>query len=240
MLRRYFRHRLLVALALPVWVLIGFYAAQFALEILVYLLVWLRLPLASINESLLNSIFAVVLYGLAIAIVVVLPIKYRKVLTSWSDLGFKRLPSWSDIVITPAGFVVYFISSSLLLMIGTSLLPWIDINQVQQTGFNHIGHNYELILAFLTLVVLAPVAEETLFRGYLYGKLKKSVPVWAAVVITSLVFAFVHGAWNLALDTFALSVVLCLLREMTDGSLWASILLHMTKNSIAFYFLFII
>jgi membrane protease YdiL (CAAX protease family) len=93
-------------------------------------------------------------------------------------------------------------------------------------------------LAFVTLVVVAPIAEEIIFRGYMYGKLKKFVPIWVAILATSLLFGAVHGAWNLAIDTFALSIVLCSLREFT-GNIWASILLHMVKNGIAFYILFI-
>ena len=38
-------------------------------------------------------------------------------------------------------------------------------------------------------------------------------------------------AWNLAIDTFALSVVACVLREMF-GSIWPSILIHMMKNGL--------
>jgi len=59
-----------------------------------------------------------------------------------------------------------------------------------------------------------------------------------AALVTSLVFAAVHGQWNVAIDTFALSLVLCALREVT-GTIWAGILLHMFKNAIAFYVLFI-
>jgi len=123
-------------------------------------------------------------------------------------------------------------------MLATNVLPGFNVNQVQDTGFDQLSARYEYILAFMTLVVIAPIAEEVLFRGYLYGKLKKFVPVWAAIVVTSVLFGFIHGAWNLAVDTFALSVVLCLLREST-GSIWSSILLHMAKNGIAFYILFI-
>jgi membrane protease YdiL (CAAX protease family) len=99
-------------------------------------------------------------------------------------------------------------------------------------------------LAFVTLVVIAPLAEEVLFRGYLYGKLKQYIPIWLAVIVVSAIFGIFHLfgtdpiAWNLAVDTFALSVVLCVLRE-TTGNLWASVLLHMLKNGIAFYLLFI-
>ena len=86
--------------------------------------------------------------------------------------------------------------------------------------------------------MVVPFAEEILFRGYLYGKLRRVLPVWVAIIIVGLVFGGLHGAWNVAIDTFALNIILCYLRETTDG-LWAPILLHMAKNGVAFYFLFI-
>jgi hypothetical protein len=62
--------------------------------------------------------------------------------------------------------------------------------------------------------------------------------VWAAIIITSLLFGAVHGQWNVAIDVFVLSLVLCSLREVT-GNIWAGVLLHMLKNGLAFYLLFI-
>jgi membrane protease YdiL (CAAX protease family) len=94
------------------------------------------------------------------------------------------------------------------------------------------------MLAFVTLVVLAPIAEETLFRGYLYGKLKGHVPAIIAAIATSLLFGVAHMQWNVGIDVFILSLVLCGLRSLT-GSIWSGILVHMIKNAIAFYFLFI-
>jgi len=86
--------------------------------------------------------------------------------------------------------------------------------------------------------VIAPFAEEVLFRGYLYGKIKHYAPVWLAIILSSVLFGVAHGAWNVGVDTFALGIILCLLREIT-GSLWASIFVHMAKNGLAYYLLFI-
>jgi membrane protease YdiL (CAAX protease family) len=158
--------------------------------------------------------------------------------TTLNELGVAELPTWLDIFITPAGLVVYLVASSLLLVLATNFLPGFDANQVQEVGFKNINQQYEIVLAFIVLVVAVPIAEEVLFRGFLFGKLKKVTPIWLAILITSVLFATLHGAWNVALDTFALSVVLCVLRQIT-GSLWPPILLHMAKNGIAFYFLFI-
>jgi len=225
-------------LILPAWVFVSFFVAQAILTGAVWLLVAIHIPLASFNQTVLNASLTAILYIVTLALVIGVPWLIKKRRVNQSDIGLTRLPSWVDILITPAGLIVYFILSSLLILLATHVLPWFDVNQIQDTGFRQLNGQYEYILAFVTLVVIAPVAEEILFRGYLYGKLKKFVPIWVAILATSILFGSIHGAWNLAIDTFALSIVLCLLREST-GNIWASILLHMTKNGIAFYILFI-
>jgi membrane protease YdiL (CAAX protease family) len=222
---------------LPAWVLISFYLAQALLAGLIYLLKLLSINIGSLNQTILNASLAALLYLFTIILVIFIP-KLKKHSTSLNDVGLSRLPSWTDIFITSAGLIVYLILSALLILLATHVLPWFNVNQVQDTGFNQLSQYYEIVLAFVTLVIIAPIAEEILFRGYLYGKLRKFVPIWVAVFATSLLFGFVHGSWNLAFDTFALSVVSCLLREST-GNIWSSILLHMTKNGIAFFILFI-
>ena len=101
-------------------------------------------------------------------------------------------------------------------------------------------------MIFLTLVVLAPLAEEVLFRGYLFGKIRKLAPFWISAIMASLTFGLAHlwagpGTalqWLVAIDTFVLSLVLCLLREHT-GAIWAGVLVHAIKNGIAFYFIYL-
>jgi len=193
---------------------------------------------ANFDQTILNTILMALVYLLSLIIVIVLPYKIIKDKINKIELGVNRLPSWTDILVTPAALIIYFILSSVLILLATQILPWFDVNQAQDTGFNQVNSNFEIILAFISLVLIAPIAEEILFRGYLFGKLKKYMPIWFAAVITSVTFGFVHGAWNLAIDTFALSLILCTLREMT-GSIWSSVLLHMAKNGVAFYILFI-
>lgn len=225
-------------IVLPAWVLVSFLGAQLLLVGVVQGLTALQVPLAGINETVLTTVFAALIYIVTLGVVVGVPWIVRRIRTSKAELGLQRLPSWTDIWMAPVGLIVYFVASAILISLATVLFPWFDVNQAQDTGFDQLNFRYEYVLAFVTLVVIAPIAEEVLFRGYLFGKLRRFVPIWVAIVATSLVFGFVHGAWNVAIDTFALSVVMCLLRLAT-GSLWAPILLHMTKNGIAYYVLFI-
>jgi len=90
-------------------------------------------------------------------------------------------------------------------------------------------------------VVLPPLGEETLIRGYLYSGLRQTWRFLPALVITSLMFGLAHlefGSggplvWAAAIDTAILSIVLCYLREKS-GALYAGILVHMMNNLIAF------
>jgi len=231
-------HNLRITAILSAWFLASFFIAQLLLVGLVWLLNILHIPISSLNSSVSNALLSVILYILTFIFLVLPSLLIGRSSLSKDEIGYSRFPSWTDILITPAGLIIYLIFSSLLMLLATHMFTWIDTNQVQNTGFNNLNQNYQYILAFVTLVIIAPVAEETLFRGYLYGKLKKYMPFWVAIVVTSVLFGAIHGQWDLAIDTFALSIVLCFLREST-GSIWASILLHMTKNGIAFYFLFI-
>lgn len=226
-----------MAIVLPFWVFTSFVLAQVILYLASLGLRATGVSFKSTNENVLNAVFGVIVYVLTIAIVIGLPWLIKKYKTSREDIGLSRLPSWLDIFLAPAGLIIYLVLSAILIAIA-SQLSFINLDQVQDTGFSRLELRYEYIVAFLMLVVVAPVAEEILFRGFLFGKLRKHVPIWGAILITSLLFAFAHGAVNVGIDVFALSIVLCLLR-LISGTIWPSILLHMLKNSIAFYLLFI-
>lgn len=235
--KRPFNWRMVIAL--PAWVLASFIAAQVILAAVLWILNVAGVSLVSLaSETVLQTILSTLVYLLAFAITFGVPyiVKQREV--SLKTLGIDRLPSWSDIGLAPLGFIAYGLLTALLLYIATTYFVGFPATQVQEVGFQSLNGRNEMLLAFATLVVIAPIAEEILFRGYLYGKLRKYSSIIPSIVITSVLFGAVHMQWNVGLDTFALSVVMCCLREIT-GSVWAGVLLHMIKNGIAFYLLFV-
>lgn len=236
MYRNYFKK--LKFILVPIWVTVGFYSSALVVGFLLGFLEYIGVSFNSINDTVLNTVLAAMMYLVALLMVIGLPWLVKRKKTTLYDVGLSRVMSWLDILVTPVGFIVYILFSAGLIAIATQYVPWFDASQAQDTGFDQLNSYYECLLAFVTLVIMAPVAEELLFRGYLFGKLKTYIPTWLAILATSALFGFFHGAWNVGIDTFALGIVLCLLREFT-GSIWASIMLHMIKNGIAFYLLFI-
>ena len=92
-----------------------------------------------------------------------------------------------------------------------------------------------LAVAFL-VTVLAPLAEELLFRGFLFTALRNSAGPWWAMAITGAVFGLVHGGSSdpaFLLPLAVLGAALCLVYLKT-GSLYPCIGLHCLNNSIAF------
>jgi len=230
-----------MAIVLPAWIFASFVLAQVVMYLIVQGLLAIGVPLVELNPTVLTASYNAVTYALMVAMVISLPWWIKKYKTTKEELGIQA-PGWElaiwELLIAPASLIAYVILSALLVIFAQYFLPFIDFNQVQDTGFSQLIHGYEYVLAFLTLVVIAPIAEEVLFRGYLLGKLRAHISTWLSVLIVSVLFAIVHGAWNVGIDVFALSIVLCLLRIFTKN-LWPSIILHMTKNFIAFYLLFI-
>lgn len=225
-------------LLILLWVATAFMLAQLIVVAVLYGLQALGINISAESPSAI-TFFAAAVYAITLILVIVIPYRFfNRARVSKKTLGIARLPSWLDIALTlPAAFV-YLLTTALLVTLVSTLFPAFNPEQVQDIGFTNLTQQSEYLLAFVTLIILAPLAEELLFRGYLYGKLRTIVGFLPSVLLTSLLFGAAHMQWNLAVDTFALSLVLCSLREMT-GSIWAGVLLHMLKNGVAFYFIFI-
>jgi membrane protease YdiL (CAAX protease family) len=155
-------------------------------------------------------------------------------------IGLGRRPVIRDLWQALIGFGAFY---GLLIIAGiiiNALAPGIN-NEKQDLGFNDITGSTQNLLAFVSLVILPPLGEEILVRGYLFSGLRMVWRFWPAVIVTSLFFGAAHLefggggplVWAAAVDTCLLSVVLCFLRERT-GALYAGMLVHMLNNLIAF------
>lgn len=176
---------------------------------------------------------------LALICAVFIPYMRRRGWSLRELIGLKRYPRWYDPLLSVPAYVVYFVIATAITVAVRVGLPQINLDQAQDFGIQHPTDLMSYALVFLMLVVIPPLFEELLFRGFLFGTLLKGFPTVAAVLVTSLLFGIAHGQINVFLDTFSLSLVLCFLRLKT-GSIWAGVGLHALKNLVAFVLLYLV
>lgn len=232
---RTFYTNLFVALGESFWILFAFIVTSLGFSYLVQ------------SSAMLESFFATtqgqLWAGAAIyvvsAAVVLFPVwkRHGKAVIA-RTLGVDKRPTdviwWLPFVT----WLAYMVATIIVALFAKALLPWVDQTQEQDVGFADLTFAYEYVFAFIALVVLPPIAEELLFRGYLFGRLRGRLGFWMTTLLVSVLFGLVHGQWNVGIDTAVLSIFLCILREKT-GTVWASMAVHAIKNGIAYFFLFI-
>ena len=192
----------------------------------------------SLDDSI-GAQFAFVLIAEGLAAWLVLWIVRRRGL-KLSTIGLGRRPVKSDLYKALAGFGVFYVILIIASIVVTNLSPKL-VSQKQNIGFTNLRTSSDQVLAFISLVLLPPLGEEVLVRGYLYSGLRRVWKFLPALLVTSLFFGAAHLefgngtplVWAAAIDTFLLSVVLVYLREKT-GALYAGMVVHMLNNLIAF------
>lgn len=219
----------------PSWVLFSFF--------FVAGLVFAKLvdAIPGLTDLFATTIGQLVANGLVYALVVILviiPIWIKRDSTYVKRiLGIDRRPTRS-IVWLPFLLWAAYMGATIIAAYITQFFPWIDGTQEQGVGFENLSQPIEYVAAFVALVVLPPIAEELLFRGYLFGRLRERFGFWLTTFVVSVLFGLVHLQWNVGIDVAVLSVFLCYLRERT-GSVWAGMVLHAIKNGLAYFILFI-
>jgi len=93
-------------------------------------------------------------------------------------------------------------------------------------------HDPRMLCYFIFVaVIMAPVIEETFYRGMLFQALGTRVPFWAAAAISGALFACAHGELAALLPIFVLGLLLAFLVRRTGG-LAASVAAHAAFNGL--------
>ncbi len=151
----------------------------------------------------------------------------------WECLGWRKIaPRPGHHARKP---IVYFFAGcglSLFVAILSSRLKAPDNSPMEE-----LFKNRQTALLFVAMAVLiAPLVEETLFRGYLYPLFARSFGVTPGILITGVLFGMMHGAqlgwtWGLVTMLILVGIVFTLVRART-GSVFASFLMHLGYNSL--------
>lgn len=130
-------------------------------------------------------------------------------------------------------FVLYTLVWSVLpvLLVASHSMQF-DLGELHPHGLDRARIMNELIINSVLLVIAAPVAEEIIFRGFLYRGLSESrLGVVGAIVVTALIWTLLHYGKSTAgmIDTLLCGLAWGWLRWHT-GSTWPAIVCHVAYN----------
>lgn len=177
-----------------------------------------------------NTIFSIVVLD---GIFVIGPVLFclRRYRMGWRGLGlraFARAHWWLPFVAAATALVATIAYNAVLY--GFGLSPEQDIDQL----FNS---RIVLPLTFVAVVIVAPLAEEIFFRGFVFGGLIRPLGVVGAMIASGVLFATFHvqdGNSALLVPLFAcIGAGLAWIYYRT-GSLWPSIGTHFIFNLVGF------
>jgi membrane protease YdiL (CAAX protease family) len=137
------------------------------------------------------------------------------------------------------GFGLVFVGRNVVGVLADLLSNGRAAAQASNLQLGHPGPLSITVLA-LTAVVLAPVAEELMFRGLLLRTFMRRLSFWPAALLSTALFGLFHvyevhtllGAVTLALEIAVLGLCNCYLVRIT-GRLTPGIMVHATFNGLA-------
>ncbi len=153
--------------------------------------------------------------------------KYHR--RSWQRISLRKIDSSAALRSVVWGVAVLFLMSFLMIILNHFLpggLPPQNVESLLHFGPPPVA----FATAMFLMAFLAPIAEEMLFRGYLYESLKRHYNVRMAMLTTSIAFALVHADVYRFVPLVIGGYVLNLVAER-EKSILASIITHATWNA---------
>ena len=157
--------------------------------------------------------------------------KYR---CGWDALGFRHFNLRKALILA----LVMLGASLLIISLYELVVNLIGVESLEPAPvpFDYDPRGASLaLLAFVSLIV-APFAEETFFRGFLFPGLGKRFGYSWGAVLSAMLFALAHLQLGALVPIFILGLLLAWLYARV-GSLWPCIFTHFAYNSIALLFM---
>lgn len=125
------------------------------------------------------------------------------------------------------------VGAAIIVASGAAIDPTVErrLDDIELVG----SEPWQLGLLVISLVVLAPLGEELLFRALLLRGLVRRIRFWPAALLSSLAFASAHidsyMLWPRAISLLGTGIVLALIYRR--WGYWASVAAHATVNLVA-------
>lgn len=185
---------------------------------------------ALVETQLLNPDFLMMVTAIATATTLLLGVLWYKKHRPLDDASLKEVSNGTLFLSLALMGIALQILVSMCLNVIYPLLPQALIEQYDALMETLLGGN--VLLSLFVTVILAPLAEELLFRGVTLRKATKIMPFFLANLLQAVLFGIYHGNLIQGVYAFALGLMLGYVAEYFH-SIWASILLHAFVNGSA-------
>lgn len=155
---------------------------------------------------------------------------------------FRAGDRWRDLVAwhpwRPSSGAGLFV---ILLIVAVALNPalgWLAEYFFPGPATGPVAYSLPPVSELVSEVILAPVMEELLVRGWLYTALRAKMNAWLTIAITSALFALLHPGGSIV-ATLPLGLAAGYLREST-GSMKSVIAFHILHNALAIAVTFVL
>ncbi len=160
----------------------------------------------------------------------------RRYHVGWEQVGIRQFPvplgCGLSLGLLILSYLVRLVYGIIAMALGMQIPQQDVLTRLDMTGWGFLG-------TLIAAGVIAPVAEEIFFRGFLYGGLRRRIGVVGGMIISTLFFTVLHFTLPLFIPIFVLGLFLAMLYEYT-GSLYPGIFLHSANNTLALILLFIL
>ncbi len=156
----------------------------------------------------------------------------RVALYSWEELGL-RPPSPRALVYAIGGFVAAILVGDGGSFVVEHLSHHPHHVQDVAKMFESIRHTPALIAFVLYGILVAPIAEELIFRGFLFNLGLRYGNFWVGAIVSSVLFGAAHGDLELFLPLTLVGFVLATVYYRSKN-LVASMIAHASFNAVAF------
>lgn len=145
-----------------------------------------------------------------------------------AHVGLYPLHSWLALLLIPIG-----ISGQFLVNMIINIIPWPEsVVESFNELYSYMGRGdgvFDIVIEILSVVIFAPLVEEMIFRGCVYTRLRRGMPIAVAMILSAVVFGTAHGA---LIAVFYASLLALLLAGMYEkfGTILAPFLVHLGFN----------
>ena len=151
----------------------------------------------------------------------------------WQSLGWRKL-SRENRKAPARPWIYFFLGCGLSLLV---MLITVSVKAPEHAPIQDLLKNRNMAFAFMGMAVLvAPLVEETIFRGYLFPLLARWFGIMPGIIVTGVLFGLMHGyqlgwAWKLVVTLVGVGIILTIVRSRAEST-FASFLMHLGYNSV--------